>query len=111
MAIIFSPGHRITFKGLLGSGAPSHQILIQGKVVYYESIKRLLNRRSMYKYRCDERLKVKVVGSTRLTYTGLLGGLEHLKMETRLIDEMFTSVMGVSGMSGLTSNPTNRQIT
>ena len=30
----------------------------------------------------------------RLSYTGLLGGLEHLKIETRLIDEMFTSVMG-----------------
>jgi hypothetical protein len=32
--------------------------------------------------------------STRLTYTGCLGGLEHLKIETRLIDEMFASVMG-----------------
>ncbi len=29
-----------------------------------------------------------------ITYTGLLGELEHLKIETRLIDEMFTSVMG-----------------
>jgi hypothetical protein len=33
-------------------------------------------------------------GSTRLTYTGLFGGLEHLKIETRLIDERFPSVMG-----------------
>jgi hypothetical protein len=49
----------------------------------------------MYKYRCDERLKTKSVGSTRLTYTGLLGeSLEHLKIETRLIDERFPSVMG-----------------
>jgi hypothetical protein len=32
-------------------------------------------------------------GSTRLTYTGLFGGLEHLKIETRLIDERFPSVM------------------
>ncbi len=31
----------------------------------------------------DERLKSKTEGSTRLTYTGLLGGLEHLKIETR----------------------------
>jgi hypothetical protein len=30
----------------------------------------------------------------RLTYTGLLGELEHLKKKTRLIDEMFASVMG-----------------
>ena len=33
----------------------------------------------MYEYRCDERLKSKVEGSTRLTYTGLIGGLEHPK--------------------------------
>jgi hypothetical protein len=46
-------------------------------------------------YRCDERLKTKVEEeSTRLAYTGLLGELEHLKIETRLIDEMFASVMG-----------------
>jgi hypothetical protein len=32
--------------------------------------------------------------STRLTYTWLLGELERLKIETRLIDEMFASVMG-----------------
>jgi hypothetical protein len=31
---------------------------------------------------------------TRLTYTGLIGGLEHLKIETRLIDEKFANVMG-----------------
>jgi hypothetical protein len=32
---------------------------------------------------------------TPLTYvTGLFGGLEHLKIETRLKDEMFASVMG-----------------
>ncbi len=28
-----------------------------------------------------------------LVYTGLSGGLEHLKIETRLIDERFESVM------------------
>jgi len=48
----------------------------------------------MYECRCDERLKVKVEGSTRLTYTGLCGGLEHLKIETRVIDVRFGSVMG-----------------
>ena len=39
------------------------------------------------------RLKVKAEGSTHLTYTGLCGGLEHLKVETRLTDERFESVM------------------
>ena len=32
--------------------------------------------------------------STSLTYTGLIGELEHLKIETRLMDEMFVSVKG-----------------
>ena len=35
----------------------------------------------------DERLHTKAKEFTRLVYTGLLGGLEHLKIETRLIDE------------------------
>jgi hypothetical protein len=48
----------------------------------------------MYECRCDERLKTKDEESTLLVYTGLLGELEHLKIETRLIDEMFASVMG-----------------
>ena len=62
--------------------------------VYYESIKRELKTRPRYECRCDERLKAKAEGSTRLAYTGLCGGLEHLKIETRLIDERFASVMG-----------------
>jgi hypothetical protein len=32
-------------------------------------------------YRCDERLRSKTEGSTRLSYTGLRGGLEHPKIE------------------------------
>jgi hypothetical protein len=48
----------------------------------------------MYECRCDERLKTKDEKSTRLVYTRLFGELEHLKIKTRLIDEMFTSVMG-----------------
>ena len=53
----------------------------------------------MYEYRCDERLKDKVEGSSRLAYSGFRGGLEHLKIETRLtdvrlIDERVVSVMG-----------------
>ncbi len=42
-------------------------------VVYYEGIKRELQRRTKYECRCDERLKTKSEGSTRLTYTGFLG--------------------------------------
>jgi hypothetical protein len=38
----------------------------------------------VYEYRCDERLKVKGEGSTSLSYTGFHGGLEDLKIETRL---------------------------
>ncbi len=63
-------------------------------VVYHEGIKRELKRRPTYECRWDERLKTKVERSTRLAYTGLIGGLEHLKIETRLIDERFASVMG-----------------
>ena len=51
----------------------------------------------MYECWCDERLKVKSevhTESTRLGYTALFGGLEHLKTETRLIDDRFSSVMG-----------------
>ena len=63
-------------------------------VVYFETINRELKRRLIYECRCDERLKAKAEGSTLLTYTRLRGGLEHLKIETRLIDERFESVMG-----------------
>jgi hypothetical protein len=56
-------------------------------------INREINRRPMYEYRCDERRIDKAEGSTRLGYTGLRGGLEHLQIETRLIDERFASVM------------------
>ena len=42
--------------------------------------------------RYDERLKTKTEESTRLSDTGFLGELEHLK--TRLKDEKFVSVMG-----------------
>ncbi len=63
--------------------------------VYYEGIKPEVNRRQIYECRCDERLKTKSEGSSLLTNTGFLGGLEHLKIETRLIDERFASVMCV----------------
>jgi hypothetical protein len=60
-------------------------------VVYYESIKRELKTKPICECRCDERLKTKAEESTRLAYTGLLGQLEHIKIKTRLIDEMFAS--------------------
>ncbi len=63
-------------------------------VVYYESMKRKLKTRPLYECRCDERLKTKAEESTCLVYTVLIGELEYLKIETRLIDEMFASVMG-----------------
>jgi hypothetical protein len=63
-------------------------------VVYYSSRKRELKTRPIYECRCDERLKTKAEESTRLAYTGWLVELEHLKIKTTLIDEMFASVMG-----------------
>jgi hypothetical protein len=73
-------------------------------VVNYESIKRDLKIKPISECRCDERLKTKVEESTRFTYIGLIGELEHLKIKTgelehlkiktRLIDEKFASVMG-----------------
>ena len=50
--------------------------------------------RPIYDCRCDERLHTKAKEFTRLTFTGLLGRLEHLKIETRLIDEKFANAMG-----------------
>ena len=60
----------------------------------YEELKGEINRRPMYEYRCDERLKDKGEGSTCLTFTGFRGGLERLKIETRLRDDRFASVKG-----------------
>ena len=63
-------------------------------LLYYYDLetKREVNRRLIHECRCDERLKTKGEGSTRLAYTGLSGGLEHLKIETRLRDERIESV-------------------
>jgi hypothetical protein len=69
-------------------------IWLLNKCVYDMSVA-LLPVLTMYEYRCDERLKVKVEGSTRLaSVTVLRGGLEHLNIETSLIDERFASEMG-----------------
>ena len=63
-------------------------------VVCYESLKRELKTKPIYEFRCDERLKTKVEESTHLACTLLCAELEHLKIETRLIDEKFASVKG-----------------
>ncbi len=63
-------------------------------VVYYESIKREPKIRGIYECRCDERLQTKTREVTHITYTGLTVELEHLKIETRLIDEKFANAMG-----------------
>ncbi len=39
--------------------------------VYYESMKRELNKRLLLECRCDTRLKSKVEGSTRLTWVSV----------------------------------------
>ncbi len=62
--------------------------------VYHESIKRELKIRCIQECRCDERLQTKTKEFTHLTYTGLVVELEHLKIETRLIDEKFANAMG-----------------
>jgi hypothetical protein len=62
--------------------------------VYCESIKRESKIRGIYECRCDERLQTKTKEFTLLPYTGLVLELEHLKIETRLINERFANVMG-----------------
>ncbi len=51
------------------------------EVVYYESIKRKPKIKPIFESRFDERLKFNVEESMYLSYTGLLGELEHLMCE------------------------------
>ncbi len=62
--------------------------------VYYESLKRALKTKTIYGYRCDERLKTNVEESIRLACTPFCAELEHLKTETRLTSETPVSEMG-----------------
>jgi hypothetical protein len=55
-----------------------NEVVLREFFLYYKSTKRELQTRPINECRCDERLKSKVEESTRLTYTGLLGALEHL---------------------------------
>jgi hypothetical protein len=70
------------------------EVLFNFVFLYYESRKRELKIRCIYECRCDERLQTKTTEFTLLTYTGLVVELEHLKIETRLIDEKFANTMG-----------------
>ena len=72
-----------------GTGTPKDR-----DEVNYELIKREPKLRGIYECRCDERLQTKTKEFTRLPYTGLVLELEHLKIETRLINERFPNVMG-----------------
>ena len=63
------------------------------RVVYYESLNRELKTKPIKECRYDERLQTRVEESTHLTCPRLVTELEHLKIETRLIDEMFVSEM------------------
>ena len=57
----------------------------RGIFVYYEETKRELKSRLLHECRYNERLKVRDEGSIR-------EGLEHLKIETKLIKERFASL-------------------
>jgi hypothetical protein len=55
-------------------------------------MKRKLKIKPIYECRCDGRLQTK--RCMRLSHTGLVVGLEHLKIKTRLTHEKFASVKG-----------------
>ncbi len=57
-----------------------------------ESTKRKRKTKYICECRCYERLKAKTKEFTCLSYTELVLELEHVKIETRLITEMFANV-------------------
>ncbi len=62
--------------------------------IFYESTKRKLKTKYICGCRCYERLQPNTKKFKSLSYTELVLELEHLKIETRLITEMFANVMG-----------------
>ncbi len=70
------------------------RLKVKASIFYYESIKREIQIKPIYDCRCDERLQTKTKRFTRLSYTGLVVELEHLKIKTRLTNEKFASVKG-----------------
>ena len=77
-----------------GTGTPKDrdEVTCNRREVYYESMKRKLKIKPIYECRCDGRLQTKRF--TRLSHTGLVVELEHLKIKTRLTNEKFPSVKG-----------------
>jgi hypothetical protein len=59
-------------------------------------MKRKLKIKPVHECRCNGRLQTKRF--TRLSHTGLVVELEHLKIKTRLINEKFVSVKGECGI-------------
>ncbi len=90
----FKKKHKNMFPILTQSFIQLFTSLIEGKIVYYESTKRKLQTKYICECRCYERLQTKTKEFTRLSHTELVLELEHLKIETRLITEMFANVMG-----------------
>ena len=66
----------------------------QPNVFYYESLKRELKTKPIKNVGTMKDYRTRVEESTRLACHRLVAELEHLKIETRLIDEMFVSEMG-----------------
>jgi hypothetical protein len=58
-----------------------------GLFVYYESMKRKIKIKPVYECRCDGRLQTNRF--TRLSYTGLVVELEHLKIKTTSVKGLF----------------------
>ncbi len=98
--VVYTDRKRLTVSVFICSriqGELNHRIQgfkVNKKCVYYESIKRELKTRPIYECRCDERLKTKTEESMCLSYTGLIVELEHLKIKTTLIDEIFCECDG-----------------
>jgi hypothetical protein len=67
---------------------------VRNTFIDYESTKRKLKTKCIRGCRCYKRLQTKTKEFTCLSYTELVLELEHLKIETRLITEMFANVMG-----------------
>ncbi len=63
-------------------------------IIYYGSTKRKLKTKYTCGCRCYEGLQPNTKEFTHLSYTELVLALEYLKIETRLITEMFANVMG-----------------
>ncbi len=76
------------------TGLSVERLSSEDKWIYYESTKWKIKTKYICGCRCYERLQPNTKEFTCLTYTELVLEMEHLKIETRLITEMFVNVMG-----------------